>query len=177
MSNPTTALGRAIDADIANDDTSTKAERAMLARLRVSGEAAEAFANLLLSGTKGLIFIRDCVVSHRYAHGEHAKQIEAFRSAPKPEKARAALAEVEHFFRGSLFETIPDLHPFFPMSPRLGNLRGGLTFPQLIQALSVRRLPFWLRRLIARSARRRSIEAGFWRAMSRQWIGACHRAG
>jgi len=107
------ALDISIKAYIAKDGTLTKAKRAMLARLSSSKEVAEAFATLSLSDLKGFILIRDCVVAHDYANGEHARQIAVYRSAPDPEKARRELARVERFFRGAVFRTIPDIEEVF----------------------------------------------------------------
>jgi hypothetical protein len=95
----------------------TSGEEAMLDRLQESPEATEAFASWGLPDRKTPFFFADCVQAHRLADGEHAKQVEAYRSAPKPEQAREALAEIERFFRGSLFETIPDPPPV-PEAPK-----------------------------------------------------------
>jgi hypothetical protein len=103
---PTTALSRAIDAYTKKDDKLSEDEKAMLGRLRASPEVTEEFSQL--PDAKIFTFIRDCVKAHRLAHGGHAAEVELYRSAPPPEAARAAIAEVERFFHGSLFETIPD---------------------------------------------------------------------
>jgi hypothetical protein len=115
-SSPTADLGRAIDAYVAKDGKLGEAEKAMLALLRVSEEVTEAFAGWQLPEGKTFTFIHDCIEAYRLANGGHAKQVEAYRSAPDPEQARKALAEVARFFRGSLFETIPD-PPHVPEAP------------------------------------------------------------
>lgn len=115
MTNPPSALSRAIDAhgagpyvpDVRNPRL-TQDDAHMLDHLRDSKLAQKAFNELRLDEAKWPIFIGDCVVAHRYANGMHAEEVEIFRSAPDPDKARAALAEVVSFFRGSIFETIHD---------------------------------------------------------------------
>jgi hypothetical protein len=80
----------------------------MLDRLQASNLAQKAFAYLELDDNKGVKFVADCVWAGRLFKGLHTQDVEAFRSAPDPEKARAALAELECFFRGSTFLTIPN---------------------------------------------------------------------
>jgi hypothetical protein len=112
---PNAALSRAIDAYTEKDDKLAEDEKAMLGRLRASPEVTEEFSQL--PDEKSFTFIRDCIGAHRLAHGGHAAEVELYRSAPDAEAARAALAEVERFFRGSLFETIPDPPPV-PEAPK-----------------------------------------------------------
>jgi hypothetical protein len=118
---PPTALSRAIDTfgarpyvpDVKNPRL-TQDDARMLDRLLASKSAQKAFEALHMDEAKGPIFVGDCVVAHRYANGMHAEEVELFRSAPDPKKARAGLDEVISFFRGSIFETIhegPDLGP------------------------------------------------------------------
>jgi hypothetical protein len=115
VASPPTALSRAVDAhgarpyvpDVRNPRL-TQDDAHMLDRLQASKLAQKAFEELRLDEAKWPIFIGDCVVAHRYANGMHAEEVEIFRSAPDPDKARVALAEVVSFFRGSIFETIHD---------------------------------------------------------------------
>jgi hypothetical protein len=124
MTGSPTALSRAIDAhgarpyvpDVRNPRL-TQDDAYMLDRLRASKSAQSAFAYLRLDEAKWPIFIGDCVVAHRYANGMHTEEVEIFRSAPKAEKAREALAEVGRFFRGSIFETIRN-PPSVPEVPK-----------------------------------------------------------
>jgi cell pole-organizing protein PopZ len=107
MALTTTALGRAIDAYISEEVKLTKDEKAMLARLRASKEAAKEVADMHLSEVEGFILIRECVEAHGIAWGGHKRQVDALRAAPDPRKARKALEEVERFFHESLFRHIP----------------------------------------------------------------------
>ena len=63
----------------------------MLVRLSMSKEAARAFPDLALSAGKGLIFIDDCVTTHRLYTGEHKAQVERIGSAPNYKKMLAKL--------------------------------------------------------------------------------------
>jgi hypothetical protein len=91
MTRTPTALSRAIDAFLAKDGERlqeigfsgvhcfnrrlSQGEKEMLARLRASKEAAEAFVAWELSDDKGSIFIRDCVVAHRYYNPSRSRYL------------------------------------------------------------------------------------------------------
>jgi hypothetical protein len=118
---PPTALSRFVDAYRASpylfglgNCHLTQEDEHMLDRLKASKSAQSAFSHLRLDDDKGVKLVAACVWAGRIVKGGHEKEVETFRLALDPETARAALTEVERFFRGSIFLTISSNRPSRP---------------------------------------------------------------
>jgi hypothetical protein len=72
----------------------TQDDERMLDRLLASKPGQKAFAELQLDEPKGRIFISDCAKAHRYANGQHAKEVRARTSLSALSKARKKLDEL-----------------------------------------------------------------------------------
>lgn len=105
MAGPSTPLSRAIESyrttpyvpGVLGAAGLTHHDECVLDSLLASTAAQKAFASLGLDEAKAPFLIGDCIKAHRYAHGEHEKELDYWRSLPDPDEAREGLKAVAKF--------------------------------------------------------------------------------